>query len=214
MKLVARSAGRSVARLKGEGRAGRPCSAHPTKEMHTACKHADLCCRRQIPYRCVEVNPLTKAELKWSEYRKVPVVVVDGEQINDSSAIISRLNAEIAAAERRQQAGAAGSGGGGSSWLGGVFGGGGKPAAAAGKEEGKGCCCAAKKREEEEQWRRWVDNRFVKVRCRWQRRQRWSFALLWYLPWDSYCRVSGRGWWLVWALAAWLHQGRCGEAWG
>lgn len=37
----------------------------------------------QIPYRCVEVNPLTKAELKWSEYKKVPVVVVDGEQVGN-----------------------------------------------------------------------------------------------------------------------------------
>ena len=35
----------------------------------------------QIPYTCVEVNPLTKAELKWSEYRKVPVAMIDGEQV-------------------------------------------------------------------------------------------------------------------------------------
>jgi microsomal prostaglandin-E synthase 2 len=35
----------------------------------------------QIPYRCVEVNPLTKAELKFSEYRKVPVILIDGEQV-------------------------------------------------------------------------------------------------------------------------------------
>ena len=37
-------------------------------------------CAVQIPYRCVEVNPLTKAEIKWSEYKKVPVILIDGEQ--------------------------------------------------------------------------------------------------------------------------------------
>ena len=26
-----------------------------------------------------------KKELKWSEYKKVPVLVVDGEQMNDST---------------------------------------------------------------------------------------------------------------------------------
>jgi len=31
----------------------------------------------KIPYRVVEVNPLTKTELKWSEYKKVPVVLLD-----------------------------------------------------------------------------------------------------------------------------------------
>lgn len=46
-----------------------------------ACPALPLSCAPQIPYRCVEVNPLTKAELKWSEYRKVPVVVIDGEQV-------------------------------------------------------------------------------------------------------------------------------------
>ena len=39
-----------------------------------------LLCLLQIPYRCVEVNPLTKAELKWSEYKKVPVILIDGQQ--------------------------------------------------------------------------------------------------------------------------------------
>jgi microsomal prostaglandin-E synthase 2 len=33
----------------------------------------------------VEVNPLGKKEIKWSEYKKVPVLVVDGEQLNDST---------------------------------------------------------------------------------------------------------------------------------
>ena len=51
----------------------------------------------QLPYRAVEVNPLTKRELKWSEYKKVPVMLVDGEVVADSSAIISRLDAGLAA---------------------------------------------------------------------------------------------------------------------
>jgi glutathione S-transferase len=38
-----------------------------------------------IPYKVVEVNPLGKKEIKWSEYKKVPVLVVDGEQLNDST---------------------------------------------------------------------------------------------------------------------------------
>lgn len=46
---------------------------------------------RDIGYRVVEVNPLNKKELKWSNYKKVPVLVVDGEQFNDSTAIITTL---------------------------------------------------------------------------------------------------------------------------
>lgn len=43
-----------------------------------------------IPYRAVEVNPLMKSELKFSQgYKKVPILVTaDGEQINDSNEII------------------------------------------------------------------------------------------------------------------------------
>lgn len=42
---------------------------------------------------------MTKAELKWSKYRKVPVVKLDGEQVVvDSSAIMSQLAAELEAA--------------------------------------------------------------------------------------------------------------------
>ena len=71
----------------------------------------------KIPYKVVEVNPLTKKELKWSTYGKVsaaarcllcsaaclglrhhaqvPVLVVDGEQLNDSSFIIKALSAKM-----------------------------------------------------------------------------------------------------------------------
>jgi microsomal prostaglandin-E synthase 2 len=48
-----------------------------------------------IPYKVVEVNPLSKKEIKWSEYKKVPIVMVDGEQLNDSSAIIDMLGERI-----------------------------------------------------------------------------------------------------------------------
>lgn len=38
-----------------------------------------------MPYQIVEVNPFSKKEIKWSDYKKVPILVVDGEQMNDSS---------------------------------------------------------------------------------------------------------------------------------
>lgn len=44
-----------------------------------------------IPYKIVEVNPLSKKEIKWSDYKKVPILMVDGEQMVDSSAIIDKL---------------------------------------------------------------------------------------------------------------------------
>ncbi|CAI9101675.1 OLC1v1039053C1 [Oldenlandia corymbosa var. corymbosa] len=45
-----------------------------------------------IPYKIVEVNPLSKKEIKWSDYKKVPILMVDGEQMVDSSAIIDKLS--------------------------------------------------------------------------------------------------------------------------
>lgn len=38
-----------------------------------------------IAYKVVEVNPMGKKEIKWSEYKKVPILVVDGESLNDST---------------------------------------------------------------------------------------------------------------------------------
>ena len=38
-----------------------------------------------IPYKVVEVNPISKKEIKWSDYKKVPILMVDGEQMVDSS---------------------------------------------------------------------------------------------------------------------------------
>uniref|UniRef100_A0A0K8TJ45 Prostaglandin E synthase 2 n=3 Tax=Lygus hesperus TaxID=30085 RepID=A0A0K8TJ45_LYGHE len=52
-----------------------------------------------LSYKVVEVNPIRKTELKWSEYRKVPILVVkvdDGYiQLNDSSVIISILQSYL-----------------------------------------------------------------------------------------------------------------------
>ncbi|XP_062184746.1 uncharacterized protein LOC133888490 [Phragmites australis] len=48
-----------------------------------------------IPYKVVEVNPLSKKEIKWSDYKKVPILTVDGEQLVDSSDIINILKRRI-----------------------------------------------------------------------------------------------------------------------
>ncbi|KAI9113394.1 hypothetical protein K1719_015919 [Acacia pycnantha] len=44
-----------------------------------------------IPYKIVEVNPINKKEIKWSDYKKVPIVTADSEQMVDSSGIIDKL---------------------------------------------------------------------------------------------------------------------------
>lgn len=45
-----------------------------------------------ISYETIEVNPLSKEELKFSpDYRKVPIMTVDGEQINDSPVIMDKI---------------------------------------------------------------------------------------------------------------------------
>uniref|UniRef100_A0A1A8QKM1 Prostaglandin E synthase 2-like n=3 Tax=Nothobranchius TaxID=28779 RepID=A0A1A8QKM1_9TELE len=45
-----------------------------------------------LEYDIVEVNPVMRQEIKWSSYRKVPILMVDGElQLNDSSVIISSI---------------------------------------------------------------------------------------------------------------------------
>ncbi|RZF47109.1 hypothetical protein LSTR_LSTR005187 [Laodelphax striatellus] len=52
-----------------------------------------------ISYDVVEVNPVLRQQIKWSEYRKVPIVLIkvkDGyQQLNDSSMIISALGSYI-----------------------------------------------------------------------------------------------------------------------
>lgn len=83
--------------------------------------------------------------------------------MNDSSLIISRLAAEVAAAGGGKASGGGKSGGGGKAeggLLASLFGGVGKAAAAGGKGQG---ALGPASREEEEKWRRWVDDWFVKV---------------------------------------------------
>jgi len=47
----------------------------------------------KLDYESVEVNPLTKSELKpWSgEYKKVPIALIDGKQVNGSEQIIENV---------------------------------------------------------------------------------------------------------------------------
>jgi len=56
----------------------------------------------RLSYEVVEVNPMNKNELKFSEYKKVPVVLMDSEQLNDSSVIIQRLGEVLAKREGAQ----------------------------------------------------------------------------------------------------------------
>uniref|UniRef100_A0A2P2JTB2 Prostaglandin E synthase 2 n=1 Tax=Rhizophora mucronata TaxID=61149 RepID=A0A2P2JTB2_RHIMU len=44
-----------------------------------------------IPYKVVEVNPISKKEIRWSDYKKVPILTVDGEQMVKSSDIITNF---------------------------------------------------------------------------------------------------------------------------
>uniref|UniRef100_A0A3Q1I029 Prostaglandin E synthase 2 n=2 Tax=Anabas testudineus TaxID=64144 RepID=A0A3Q1I029_ANATE len=49
-----------------------------------------------LPYEIVEVNPVMRKEIKWSTYRKVPILMVDDEvQLNDSSVIISSIKTYV-----------------------------------------------------------------------------------------------------------------------
>lgn len=63
---------------------------------------------RRVPYVVVEVDPLFKGTLGWSEYKKVPVAVVNGTVVVDSGRIID-------AVEEACGAGGRGSGGKGGS---------------------------------------------------------------------------------------------------
>ena len=116
----------------------------------------------QIPYRTVEVSPLTKKELKWGEHRKVPVAVLDGDILQDSSLIISRLQAEIEAEQsssqqQPQQTSSSKS----SSWK--PWSLHSRPDSADDQLEATASTSQPSQREEEAYWRQWVDQRLVKV---------------------------------------------------
>jgi microsomal prostaglandin-E synthase 2 len=67
-----------------------------------------FCCKvkafldwQKVPYSTVEVNPISKAEIKqFKPYKKVPVAMIDGNQVLDSQKILttvaSALDAKIA----------------------------------------------------------------------------------------------------------------------
>jgi microsomal prostaglandin-E synthase 2 len=60
----------------------------------------------RIPYITVEVNPLTKSELRWSaDYKKVPIVVFDDKQLNDSGNILDHINQSLVSAPAAQKVG-------------------------------------------------------------------------------------------------------------
>ncbi|KAK3747835.1 hypothetical protein QZH41_015986, partial [Actinostola sp. cb2023] len=48
-----------------------------------------------MEYSIVEVNPLSRKEIQFSKYKKVPIAVVNGKQINDSSVITSVLKSYL-----------------------------------------------------------------------------------------------------------------------
>lgn len=60
-----------------------------------------------LPYQVVEVNPVRRAEIKFSSYRKVSILVVqEGEssqQLNDSSVIISALQTYLVSGQPLQE---------------------------------------------------------------------------------------------------------------
>ena len=118
----------------------------------------------QIPYRTVEVSPLSKKELKWSEHRKVPIAVLDDDILQDSSLIISRLAAEIEAGQSSQQEAQQlpqASSSGSKSWVPWSK----KDSTPAGQPEAQASnsSVGTTSREEEAYWRQWVDARLVKV---------------------------------------------------
>lgn len=47
-----------------------------------------------LPYQTVEVNPVMRTEIEWSDYKEVPILMVEGResaQLNESSVIISAM---------------------------------------------------------------------------------------------------------------------------
>ena len=75
--------------------------AHPVLYQYKICPF----CHRvkayldylKIDYDTVEVNPLTKSEIKFSkDHKKVPIAIIDGMTINESGAIIQQITEKYA----------------------------------------------------------------------------------------------------------------------
>ncbi|NGX57522.1 MAG: hypothetical protein K940chlam3_00414 [Chlamydiae bacterium] len=61
------------------------------------CKKVEaLLAYKKIPFEAIEVHPLNKKELKFSEeYKKVPIYIdTEGKQINDSTSIMRHIDAD------------------------------------------------------------------------------------------------------------------------
>ncbi len=49
-----------------------------------------------VPYQVVEVNPLTKKETKFTDYNKVPLAMINGKEVRDSTSIITEVCEQVA----------------------------------------------------------------------------------------------------------------------
>lgn len=60
-----------------------------------------------LPYQVVEVNPVRRTEIKFSSYRKVPILVAQEgdclQQLNDSSVIISALKTHLVSGQSLEE---------------------------------------------------------------------------------------------------------------
>jgi len=90
----------------------------------------------KVPYDVVEVNPMTKGELSWVKdgYKKVPIVMVGDEKLNDSTDIIVELTKRFDASGSSAKS---------NGWF--------------------GAKKSAAYLEREARWVKWVDERFVHV---------------------------------------------------
>jgi len=98
--LASGALGRKLFPLAAVSTASRGFAA-PTVQLYQY-EICPFCCKlkafldwQKLEYRTTEVNPLSKAEIKFSEkYRKVPIAMINGEQVNDSTEIMTILAAQ------------------------------------------------------------------------------------------------------------------------